>query len=320
VKQKQERIVPEGKGGLRLDVFLAEASGLVRNQVKRLIEDGCVLVNDRVPSKAGLKLEAGARVQFEEPDPEPGELIAQDIPLNILYEDSDLLVLNKPPGLVVHPAAGNRDGTLVNALLFHCGDLQGIGGVIRPGIVHRLDKDTSGAMVVAKNEACLNALQAQFKAHSVRKIYRALAFGTPDPAEGSIKGAIGRHKSDRKRFTVDIDCGKEALTHYKLLARFGEISYIELVLETGRTHQIRVHLAHINHSVVGDPVYAPSKRAAHIRDIALRQRIAKLNRQLLHAYSLSFEHPRSGERLSFTAEMPTDMSELLTWLNEQIKT
>lgn len=304
-------------GGERLDRLLVEASGLTRNQVRRLIDAGQVRVNGEPAQKAGMKLDTRTRVNWSEPEPEASEATAQDIPLDIRYEDPELLVLDKPAGLVVHPAAGNRDGTLVNALLHHCPDLPGIGGVIRPGIVHRLDKDTSGLMVVAKTEATLKALQAQFKAHHVTKVYRCFVYGGPRPAEGRIEAAIARHPSDRKRFAVD-DTGKPAVTRYKTLGDFGDLSHLELILETGRTHQIRVHLAHLGHPIVGDRVYTPPRRASQIRDVALRRFLEGISRQLLHARELAFYHPTRCERMAFVSEPPPDMARLLAILEGRV--
>jgi len=231
-------------------------------------------------------------VDINVPEPEKSKLEAENIPLDIIYEDKDILVINKPRGLTVHPGAGNRSGTLVNALLHHCRDLSGIGGVERPGIVHRLDKDTSGILLVAKNDKAHQVLSAQFKDRTIQKTYLAIVKGNPKKDEGTIAEPIGRHPVNRKKMAVSHK-GREAVTHYKVLKRFKEYSLVELKPKTGRTHQLRVHLAHIGHSILGDPVYG------------------KGNAQLLHAYKIKFTHPRTEKELEFEAKLPDDMLKLI---------
>lgn len=291
---REYQVEPADAGG-RLDAFLARASGLSRARIQRLIADGHVLL-DGHPAKPSAPLSPGQRLRLVVPPPTPLALIPEAIPLEILYEDDDLVVLNKPAGLVVHPGAGRSTGTLVHALLAHCGRLPGIGGAERPGIVHRLDRDTSGVMVVAKTEAAHQALCAQFKGRIVRKRYLALAHGRIEPESGRIDAPIGRRTEDRKRMGVRREGGREARTAYRVLSRLPEATLVELALETGRTHQIRVHLAHLGHPVVGDRVYGGRRE----------RRAEAAERQLLHAWRLGFRHPRSGAWLEFEAPPPPD--------------
>lgn len=276
--------------GRRLDVLLSEQSGLTRSRVAALMEAGNVTVDGVVVTKAGLKAKPGQTVVLTIPAPRPAIPEAQDIPLTILYEDSDLAVVVKPCGMVVHPAAGNEDGTLVNALLHHLDSLGGIGGELRPGIVHRLDKDTSGLLLVAKNDASQLALSEQLSARTMEKHYRALVEGGVREDSGRIEAAIARSKKDRKKMAVDED-GREAITEWTVLQRGRGVTLLDVHILTGRTHQIRVHMKHIGHPVCGDPIYGSPKGA-------------KVPRLMLHAYSLSFTHPTTGERLTFTAELP----------------
>jgi 23S rRNA pseudouridine1911/1915/1917 synthase len=307
------------QAGQRADQFLAAAIGsLSRSRVKALIEAGHA-TRDGVPLRQPAELiRAGARYTLTLPEPLPAAPMPEAIPLPILYEDADLLVLDKPAGLVVHPAPGNEAGTLVNALLAHCGaDLPGIGGERRPGIVHRLDKDTSGVMVVAKTELALAALSADFAARNLDRAYLALAWGLPAPSAGEIAGAIGRDPRERKRMAVLTRGGKQALTRYRTLAqRAGSVALLECQLATGRTHQIRVHLAHRGHPVVGDPLYLRRIPAA-ARGLAEPVRTAVLDfpRQALHAARLGFTHPRTGRRLDFTTSVPPDLQALLDMLD-----
>jgi 23S rRNA pseudouridine1911/1915/1917 synthase len=301
-EQIQSYHVPAADAGQRLDVFLARASGMSRARIQRLVADGQVLLDGR-PVKASAAVAAGQRVRLAIPPPEPLALRPEPIPLEILFEDDDLLVLNKPAGLVVHPGAGRSTGTLVHALLAHCGRLPGIGGVERPGIVHRLDRETSGVMAVAKTEAAHRALSHQFKARIVRKRYLALAHGRIAAAEGRIEAPIGRREQDRTRMGVRQAGGREARTTYRVLGRLPEMTLLELGLETGRTHQIRVHLAYIGHPVVGDRVYG-GRREARARSEGWPER------QMLHAWRLAFHHPRTGERLEFTAPPPDDFARM----------
>ena len=278
--------------GRRLDVLLSEQSGLTRSRVATLMEEGRVTVDGAVVTKAGLKAKAGQSVTLTIPAPKPALPEAQDIPLTILHEDADLAVVVKPCGMVVHPAAGNEDGTLVNALLHHLDSLGGIGGELRPGIVHRLDKDTSGLLLVAKNDAAQLALSEQLSARSMEKHYRALVEGNLREDAGRIEAAIARSKKDRKKMAVDEE-GREAITEWTVLSRGRGVTLLDVHILTGRTHQIRVHTRHIGHPVCGDPIYGSSRGA-------------KVPRLMLHAYSLTFTHPRTGERLTFTADLPAE--------------
>ena len=301
--------------GQRTDRFLADVIGTSsRSRVKALMEGGCVLRDGAVLREPAEPVRAGRLYTVHFPEAVAARPLAQAIELAILHEDSDLIVLDKPPGLVVHPAPGNEDGTLVNALLAHCGDtLPGIGGERRPGIVHRLDKDTSGLMVVAKTEAALAALSADFAARRIERAYLALCWGLLSPSSGDIEGAIGRDPRDRKRMAVVSHGGKKALTHYRTLELLhGAASLIECRLATGRTHQIRVHLSQKGHALLGDPVYGRRVPAAArlLRDGARRAAL-DFPRQALHAASLGFVHPRTGAELRFETGPPPDFNRLL---------
>jgi 23S rRNA pseudouridine1911/1915/1917 synthase len=288
--------------GVRLDAFLAGKMEKTRSAVQKLIEQGNVLVNGSAAAK-NARLREGDQVEAEIPPPETLDVKPQNIPLDIVYEDGELLVVNKPKGMVVHPAAGNPDGTLVNALLFHCGEsLSGINGVIRPGIVHRIDKDTSGLLIVAKNDRAHQSLAEQIAAHSFTRIYNAVVYGSLKEEKGTVSAAIGRHPSDRKRMAVLSSGGREAVTHYRVLERFPGFTLVECRLETGRTHQIRVHMAHIGHPVAGDPVYGP-KRC-----------ITELRGQCLHARVIGFVHPSTGEYLEFDSGLPAYFEQFLAKL------
>lgn len=312
--------VPEDKDGMRLDKFLAEEMpDMSRSRIKALMDQG------QVSSPTAKKITASAKVSVGQSfivlippvvaaEPEP-----QDIPLDIVFEDEDLLVLNKPVGLVVHPAAGNWDGTLVNALLHHCGDsLSGIGGVARPGIVHRLDKDTSGVMVVAKNDKAHRYLAEQFEAHSLERAYKAVVWGVPSPREDRIEGQIGRSPNNRKKMAVIEIGGKFAATNFKVERVIGRAaSLLECRLETGRTHQIRVHMASIGHSVVGDPVYGGSGRnKLKLANPDLRKLISAFPHQALHAYLIGFTHPVSREFMRFTVDVSNEINELIVELEK----
>lgn len=281
--------------GIRLDSFVTEAfdSTYSRSFYKRLIDDGKVSVNGKVITKAGTKLSAGDVVEADIPEPAPDDsFIAQDIPLDIVYEDSDLLVINKPQGMVVHPAAGHSEGTLVNALLAYCkDDLSDINGVVRPGIVHRIDKDTSGLMLACKNNFTHLKLADMLSRHEIVREYRALVYGFVKEDKGMIDAPIGRSSNDRRKMAVSKD-GKPAVTHFEVLERLGDITDVKLVLETGRTHQIRVHMAYIGHPVVGDPVYAS------------RRKTYGLAGQALHSQAITFVHPRTGETMHFEVDIP----------------
>lgn len=298
----------------RLDAFIARTvEGVTRSAAQRLIEEGRVTVNGKV-EKPSLKLKGGERMLVEIPPPAPAEPEGEDIPLAVLYEDSDLIVVNKPAGMVVHPAAGNMDGTLVNALLWRCKDLAGIGGEMRPGIVHRIDKDTSGVLVAAKNDAAHNALSLQFREHTIKRVYRALVFGSPKSDRGKIEQAIGRHPTDRKKMSGAARHGKRAVTHWRVIGRYPGITFMELRLETGRTHQIRVHLSEAGHPLVGDAVYGGGGRLANIHDPVLVKLVKELGRQALHAKTLGFIHPATGQYMEFDTEIPEDMARIIAYL------
>jgi 23S rRNA pseudouridine1911/1915/1917 synthase len=304
---------------MRLDRFLAEAIGaLSRSRVKQFIEEGRVRRGDIVTTQPAEAVRAETVYTLTPPAPVAALPAAQKIAFDIMFEDDDLIVLDKPPGLVVHPAPGNEDGTLVNALLAHCGDtLPGIGGERRPGIVHRLDKDTSGVMVVAKTELALAALSQAFATRDLDRAYLALCWGMPNPAAGDIEGAIGRDPRDRKRMAVVARGGKQALTHYRMLgAAQAAVSLLECRLATGRTHQIRVHLATAGHPIVGDAVYLRRvPGAAKSLNSADRDALLDFPRQALHAARLGFRHPRTGAMLAFETPPPEDMRSLLIRLN-----
>jgi 23S rRNA pseudouridine1911/1915/1917 synthase len=312
---------PEARGQ-RLDRFLADAIGtLSRSRVKVLIEQGQVRRDGEVLSEPSDPIRPGATYQLDLPPPAPATPQPQAIPFPILYEDADLIVLDKPAGLVVHPAPGNQDGTLVNALLAHCGDqLTGIGAERRPGIVHRLDKDTSGIMVVAKSQLANNALTAAFAARDLERAYLALVWGLPNPVTGDIQGDIGRDKRDRKRMAVVDRNGKPALTHYRTERAWQTaVTLLECRLATGRTHQIRVHLASRGHPVVGDPLYLRRvPAAARALPDPIRHRLLDFPRQALHAARLGFTHPRTGAPLSFTTDPPADMQALIASLDRDL--
>lgn len=298
-------------GGSRLDKVLADASGLSRERVKALLGEGRISLSGEVVTQASFKPVEGIAFEIRVPEAAPAEAVAQDIPLVVVYEDNAMIVVDKPAGLVVHPAAGNADGTLVNALLHHCrGQLSGIGGVARPGIVHRIDKDTSGLLVVAKTDVAHEALAKQFADHSIVRAYKCVTAGLPVPVAGTVRGAIARSSHDRKKMAlVEEGRGKHAVTHYRTLAALEGAALVECRLETGRTHQVRVHLASIGHPLLGDPVYGrtPSKLRPLVQRLGFQ-------RQALHAAELGFIHPVSGERLHFTSSTPVDMRELIVEL------
>lgn len=303
----------------RLDRALAELAaglgeagqGLSRARLQALIKQGLVQGDGGTTAcQSSDTVKANAVYRITIPAPEPAQPKAEAIALPVVYEDTDVIVINKPPGMVVHPAAGNYSGTLVNALLAHCGaSLSGIGGVARPGIVHRLDKDTSGLMVVAKHDAAHQGLSRQFADRTLSRVYQAVVWGVPHPAEGSIEGAIGRHTRNRQKMAVVTRGGKAALTHYRLMQAYGTLaSLVECRLATGRTHQIRVHMAHIRHALVGDPLYGG--RQARSGPVLLRE----FPRQALHAAELKFIHPVSGKLMKFKEKMPDDLRRLIAAL------
>ena len=300
--------------GTRLDRFLIRATEeMSRTYLQRLIRDGNVTVNDKVTKQPSYTLRDGDRVCLTLPPPRPLDSVApEDIPLDILHEDSHLLVLNKPAGMLVHPAKGVNVGTLVNALLAHCTDLSGIGGIERPGIVHRLDKGTSGILVVAKTDVVHRGLSMQFERHSITRQYTAIVCGTPAKTTGTIDARIARSRRDRRRMTTVETGGRHAVTHYEVLERYPKFARLQLTLETGRLHQIRVHLQHMGHPVAGDAVYGGDQRARNDADTAaLQQALAQLQRQALHARLLGFTHPATGENLTFSAPMPKDMQQVV---------
>ncbi len=299
-------IISEDSCGERIDKFLCQAmKDKSRSYIQGLIEKENVKVNEK-EVKSNYKLRLGDEIQLTVPEPVELGIKGEDIPLNILYEDSDVLVVDKPQGMVVHPAAGNYEGTLVNALLNHCDDLSGINGVIRPGIVHRIDKDTAGVLVIAKNDAAHNKLAEQLKDHSMTRVYIALVEGIIKENEGIVDAPLGRHPVERKKIAVIKD-GRHAVTHYKVLETFKSNTLVECRLETGRTHQIRVHMAYIGHPLVGDPVYGHKK-----------QRF-KLNGQLLHAKVLGFMHPGNGKYMEFESTLPDYFNKIIELLRKELK-
>lgn len=310
--------------GKRLDKALADHApeGVSRARIQALLEEGKILYGDQPVKSGSVKVKPGQVYHIQVPPPVAAVPVAQDIVLDIVYEDDDLLVINKPAGMVVHPAAGNEDGTLVNALLAHCGDsLSGIGGVRRPGIVHRLDKETSGLMIVAKNDAAHQGLSEQLSSRDLSRVYLAVVWGRLSPASGVVETQIARSKTNRKKMTVVKGGGKEAVTEYDTRETFGTLaSLVECRLKTGRTHQIRVHMAHLQHWLVGDPVYkCPSarkylKRAFPKPDATQESAMTDFPRQALHAQQISFVHPRTGENMTFSADLPDDMQNLISAL------
>ncbi|MBQ4339747.1 MAG: RluA family pseudouridine synthase [Firmicutes bacterium] len=286
--------------GMRMDAYLASVTdnSLSRTYIQKLMEQGQISVNG-VPEKLKkYKIKNGDVLEILIPEPENLDVEAEDIPLDIVYEDEDLAVINKPKGMVVHPAPGNEKGTMVNALLYHCKDLSSIGGVIRPGIVHRIDKDTSGLIMIAKNDNAHISLAEQLKVHSITRVYNAVVFDNIKEDEGTVDAPLGRNPNNRFKMAVVSD-GKRAVTHYKVLERFGAYTFIEARLETGRTHQIRVHMAYKKHPLVGDAVYGPAKK------------VMGAESQMLHAKVLGFKHPRTGEYMEFSSELPEEFLRVL---------
>jgi 23S rRNA pseudouridine1911/1915/1917 synthase len=309
--------VEKADRGKRLDHFLAgQLPGQSRTQLQRYIREGSILLNDAC-AKAGTRVKQGDLIQGHIPVPRPAGALPEDLPIRVIYEDGDIVVVDKPPGMAVHPAGRMQAGTLVNALLFRVKDLKGVGGVLRPGIVHRLDKGTSGVMVVAKNDLAHEALVRQFKGREVKKRYLALVYGTVKEKEGAIAAPIGRHPIDRKRFSLRTRQPKEALTEWQVKERFAGITLVEVTPRTGRTHQIRVHMASINHPLVGDPLYTKKRRLAQIEDPVLRGGIEALGRQALHASSLGFRHPATGKTVEFTAPLAADIEKILEVLRDK---
>ncbi|MDR7856400.1 RluA family pseudouridine synthase [Tissierella sp.] len=291
----------------RLDAYIAkELDEVSRSYVQKLIKDGLVYVNDKI-MKASYSVKEGDFIRVQLPEPKKLEIIPEDLPLEIVYEDSDVVLINKSQDMVVHPAPGNYTGTLVNALLFHIDSLSSINGIIRPGIVHRLDKDTSGLLIVAKNDKAHRILSEDLKARKIKRVYTALVHGVLSNDEGIINAPIGRHANDRKKMTVTNKNSKDAITHYKVLNRYNNYTLAEVKLETGRTHQIRVHMAHINHPVVGDPVYSRCKNEFG------------LDKQMLHATRLGFNHPSNGEYMKFEIDLPEYFNNIIKVLENKRK-
>lgn len=299
--------------GKRLDAYLGEAADISRSAAAKLIESGEVTVNGKKAEKK-YSVKENDKIEIEIPEPEEYEAQPENIPLDVVYEDSDIIVINKPSGMVVHPAPGNYTGTLVNALLYHCKDtLSGIGGVMRPGIVHRIDKDTSGLLVVAKNDAAHRALSEELGYHGIEREYHALVRGGFKEQSGTVDLPIGRHPIDRKKMAV-IKSGvgaREAVTHYEVISSYGQITYLKLRLETGRTHQIRVHMSHLGHALLGDEVYASTKTLFE------KQHAPLLDGQILHAKRLILTHPRTGERMTFECPLPDNFKKLIDILEKQ---
>ena len=293
--------ITENQAGERIDRFLADSQDLTRSFLQKILKEGEVIVNGK-SVKANYKLRKGDRIEFEIPEAVEPDIVAEDIPLSILYEDADVLVVDKPKGMVVHPAVGHYSRTLVNAVMYHCkGELSGINGVLRPGIVHRIDRDTTGSIIICKNDMAHNEIARQLKEHSINRRYRAIVTGVLKDEEGTIEGAIGRDKKDRKKMAITAD-GKPAVTHYRVLQRFKHYTYVECVLETGRTHQIRVHMASIGHPLLGDEVYGRKSDKY------------KCEGQCLHAMTLGFHHPRTGEYIEVNAPLPPYFEHLLAVL------
>lgn len=290
--------------GVRLDKFISENSDISRSYASKLIEDSCVMLNGKTASKK-TKVNNGDEIVISVPEPQEIEAKPEDIPIDIVYEDDSVIVVNKPQGMVVHPAAGNTSGTLVNGLLYHC-SLSSINGAVRPGIVHRIDKDTSGLLVVAKTNEAHEALSAQLKERKALRKYQCIVNGNIKEDAGTVNKPIGRHPTDRKRMAI-IEGGREAITHYKVLERFGMYTLVECTLETGRTHQIRVHMASLGHSIAGDRVYGIKKDRE------------KGKGQLLHAKTIGFIHPKTGELMEFDSDLPKEFSAFLTKLRSSSK-
>jgi len=302
----QEELIVSGEyAGWRLDKYLTEQySEYTRSYLQKLIDGGCLKIGTKTVSKSGYKLREGEMLTVVLPEPEPLVIEAEDLPLDVVYEDDDVILVNKPKGMVVHPAAGHTGGTLVNALMYHCRDsLSGINGVMRPGIVHRIDKDTTGVLIACKNDNAHNEIAAQLKEHSITRRYYAIVHGGFSDDEGIVDAPIGRHPNDRKKMAINEKNGKHAVTHYRVLKRFRKYTWIECRLETGRTHQIRVHMSSIGHPLLGDTVYGPAKC-----EFALEG-------QTLHAHVLGFVHPVSGAYMEFSAPLPAYFEKLLNTLD-----
>ncbi|MDR2025615.1 MAG: RluA family pseudouridine synthase [Hungatella sp.] len=296
----QEFVVAPEEAGVRIDRYLSgQCQDISRSYLQKLLKEQSVLVEEK-PVKSNYKVNAGDRISLTLPEIREPEIMPEDIPLDIFYEDKDIILINKPKGMVVHPAAGHYSGTLVNGLMSHCrSELSGINGVMRPGIVHRIDMDTTGVLIVCKNDMAHNSISEQLKEHSITRKYAAIVHGVLKEEEGTINAPVGRHPVDRKKMSINEKNGREAVTHYRVLERFKQFTYIECQLETGRTHQIRVHMASINHPLLGDSVYGPAKCPF------------RLQGQTLHAGVLGIIHPRTGQYMEFTAPLPDYFEELL---------
>lgn len=315
-KKYESYTVTSQEAGERLDVLLSQKiAGFTRSRVKKCIDEGSVVVKGR-KVKASYRVKLGDSIQIERCEPEQSRVIPQPIPLTVLYEDSFLLVVDKPAGMVVHPAAGHSQNTLVNALLHHCGDLSGIGGVLRPGIVHRLDKGTSGLLVVAKCDEAHLGLASQFKNRQVKKRYKVLVYGDPKEDEGEIDLPIRRHPIARKKMSAGRVNGKVALTRWRVVSRYGVAALLDVDIITGRTHQIRVHLKALGHPVVGDTVYGTQKNIDSVKNPFLRSQIKALKRQALHAAEIAFTHPITHKEMYFSSPLPEDLSKLCDYLEK----
>lgn len=315
----QEQIqfkVSRSESGMRVDIFLSlQDVFMSRSKASRAISEGYVLVNN-IKVKASHRLEEEDIIVYLRQKAREYDLIPEDIPLDIVFEDKHILVVDKPSGMVVHPAAGNYHGTLVNAILFHCKDLSGIGGLLRPGIVHRLDKGTSGLMVVAKTDKAHMALASQFKDHLIKKTYKAIVYGDVKPEEGVIDTPVGRHPVDRKKMSTKSKKERASVTYWKVVERYGISTLLDVGLKTGRTHQVRVHLNSIGYPIVGDTVYGSSKRISAITDAVLREKLTAMNRQALHSSNLGFFHPITSQFMEFSSPMPADMADLCEYLRK----
>lgn len=308
-----------GRAPERLDRFLAGClPELTRSQLKKLIDEGRLFL-DGSPAKAGTKLKGGETLTLGVPAAAATEALPEAIPLSILFEDRHLIVIDKRAGMVVHPAPGHQGGTLVNALLHHCQDLAGVGGELRPGIVHRLDKDTSGVLVATKDDATHNGLARQFKAHSITRCYVALVHGLVQKDKGTVDRPIGRHPTQRQKMSGKARSGRRAVTHWRVIRRYDQdrLTLVALTLETGRTHQLRVHFSEMNFPMVGDPVYGSPGRTNALSDPALRKRIQSLHRQALHARQLGFIHPATGDYMEFQSPLPADLAEIIGYLDHK---
>ncbi len=301
----------------RLDLFLSEQTlPLTRSQIKKLIDAQHVTVN-HMPAKASCHTKKGDLIEVHLQEPRKPSVEPENIPLEILFEDDHIVVVNKPAGMVVHPAAGNYSGTLVNALLFHCSFLSGVGGILRPGIVHRLDKGTSGVLLVAKNDIAHQSLSNQFKSRSVKKIYLALVSRQMEEDEGKIETEIGRHCSDRKKMSTHTRKGRSAVTRWKVLKKYKNYSLLEVRIQTGRTHQIRVHLSSLHHPIIGDNVYGGKKCLSNLKDVVIKNKLNSLQRPFLHAHLLGFQHPQNNQYQEFIANLPEELNEILTVIESE---